>query len=180
MHFGNEGVQCFRHIGTIFVLELKLIAMLSLHLKKLSDSFKWCTHNSLNHSKWARNEKHIEFMIIENCDHVKLTYIGQMLMKEIPIIVIKDDVKRNQKILRKKLGKVCSMEHVFYHLKNCYFCEIKNWNFFIRSWCFTKDSHFWNFYEIWVWIFWCKTQKGPNKGFCDHTFLIPMYWFIQL
>jgi hypothetical protein len=26
MHFGNEGVQCFKHIGTFFVLELKVIA----------------------------------------------------------------------------------------------------------------------------------------------------------
>lgn len=64
-------------------------------------------------------------MIIEKCDHVKLTYIGQMLMKEIPIIVIKDDVKRNQKILRKKLGKVFSMEHVFYHQKIATFVKSK-------------------------------------------------------
>jgi hypothetical protein len=61
---GLKGVNVwFKHIRTIWVLELKFFGHCSnvFALQITLESFKWYTHNYLNHSKQIGNEEDVEF-----------------------------------------------------------------------------------------------------------------------
>jgi hypothetical protein len=69
--------------------------------------------------------------------------------------------------LRKKLGKVFSMEHVFFHPKNCYFCEIKNWKSLLGHGVLPRIPIFRTFTKFGFGSFGVKPKKPQAKIFVN-------------